>query len=252
MPATMPRQLTVSIAAYNDAVTLETLIRDSVSVAGEFCDDFEVLVIDDGSRDETPALLQRLAAELPCLRVVRHPQNLGFGPTIYEAYASPESEWVLYLPGDAQIPPTQLRQLCTVTDRCHFVLGHRRLRQDPWGRRVASRFYNGLISLLAGRRIRDTNSVALVQPALLRNLNVGRHSAFVHAELLLEALRQGAEVGEVEIEHRPRQVGEASGNKVGVIAKTVRDALAYWLRKGRPVAVQSLPAPRPLRPRHAP
>lgn len=245
---TSTRQLTVSIAAYNDAVTLETLIRDSVSVAGEFGDNFEVLVIDDGSRDETPALLARLAAEMSCLRVVRHPQNLGFGPTIFEAYASPESNWVLYLPGDAQIPPSQLRHLCTITDRCHFVLGHRRLRQDPWRRRLASRIYNGLISILARRRIRDTNSVALVQPSLLRNLEIGKQSAFVHAELLLEALRQGAEVGEVEIEHRPRQVGEASGNKVGVVARTVRDALLYWLRKGRPRRGNPLPPPQPLRP----
>lgn len=250
MPDSKPCLLTVSIAAYNDAVTLETLIRDSIAVATEFGDDFEVLVIDDGSRDETQALLSRLKAELPCLRTERHVKNLGFGPTIFEAYTSPNSTWVLYLPGDAQIPPSQLRKLCTVTDRCHFVLGHRRLRRDPWRRRLASRVYNGLISILARRRIRDTNSVALVQPALLRGLSVGKRSAFVHAELLLEALRQGAQVGEVEIEHRPRQVGEASGNKVGVIARTVRDALGYWLRKGRAKSGRSLPPPpTPLRPK---
>jgi hypothetical protein len=163
--------------------------------------------------------------------VLEHDRNYGFGRTIREVYTLPESEWIFFIPGDGQIPPSELLKLYPHRDRYSFILGHRKHRNDPLSRKFTSFCYNTFVSLLAGRRIRDVNSVGLLKRAALEDANLISTSAFVHAEILLAALRGDAAVAEIEIEHRPRTHGKASGNKWRVILPTARDLLRYFVRQ---------------------
>ncbi len=224
--------LTVSIPAYNDAPALAAIVEDSLALTDKLGVAIEVLVIDDGSRDDTPAVCQRLAAESPRVRIRRHPQNLGFGPTIREAYLMPRTDWVVFLPGDGQIPAEQVIPLFLAATGdealgCDLVLAVRVQRNDPWRRRFVSWCYNGLVSLVARRRIHDVNGTALVHRRLLDRIALEGRSAFVHAELVLEAIRAGANYREIPIAHRAREHGSGSGNRPRVIAATFRDLLRY-------------------------
>lgn len=223
--------ITISIPAYNDAPTIGPLIEESILVAAKLTDDYEIFVIDDGSQDETPRLLETLRREIPQLRIRRHPQNLGFGPTIREAYTLPETDWVFFIPGDGQIPPSELLELFPHGKTHDFILGRRKYRNDSWSRKIQSWCYNVLISLIAGRRIQDVNSGGLMQSRVLKGSHFRSKSGFIHAEILLEALRQGASLAEVEIRHEPRRFGVASGNKPRVILATIRDMLIYLARR---------------------
>lgn len=222
--------LTISIPAYNDADSIGPLIDESVRAAAAVTEDFEILVIDDGSKDDTAAVVERKMSEVPRLRLHRHPVNLGFGPTIREAYILPQSEWVYFIPGDGQVPATELARLWPLADRFQFILGYRKLRKDPPFRRLTSRVYNRLVSLLAGTRVRDVNSAGLLWRKALEGAEFRCTSAFIHAEVLLEARRLGAAYAETEIDHRPRLFGSGSGGKIVVIAATVRDMLLYAAR----------------------
>ena len=224
--------LTVSIPAYNDAPALAAVVHESLAAVTELGLEAHVLVIDDGSRDETPQVCQQLAAEVPQVRVVRHPLNLGFGPTIREAYLLPSSDWVVFLPGDGQIPAAQiipLYQAAIGTGGCDLVLAVRAQRNDPWRRRFVSWCYNGMVSLVARRRIHDVNGTALIHRRLLDRIALEGRSAFIHAELVLEAMHAGANYLETPIAHRPREHGSGSGNRPRVIAATFRDLLRYAL-----------------------
>lgn len=222
--------LTVSIPAYNDAPALAAVVHESLAAVAELGLEAHVLVIDDGSRDETPQVCQQLAAELPQVRIVRHPQNLGFGPTIREAYLLPTSDWVVFLPGDGQIPAAQIIPLyraAVAAGGCDLVLAVRAQRNDPWRRRFVSWCYNGMVSLVARRRIHDVNGTALIHRRLLDRIALEGRSAFIHAELVLEAMHAGANYLETPITHRPREHGSGSGNRPRVIAATFRDLLRY-------------------------
>ena len=224
--------LTVSIPAYNDAPALAAVVHESLAAAAELGLEAHVLVIDDGSRDETPRVCQQLAAEYPQVRVVRHPQNLGFGPTIREAYLLPTSDWVVFLPGGGQIPAAQIIPLYRAAigaGGCDLVLAVRAQRNDPWRRRFVSWCYNGMVSLVARRRIHDVNGTALIHRRLLDRIALEGRSAFIHAELVLEAMRAGANCLETPIAHRPREHGSGSGNRPRVIAATFRDLVRYAL-----------------------
>lgn len=224
-------KLTISIPAYNDAPTIEALIHESIDAASRVTANFEILVINDGSRDETGAIVQQMLPTVPSLRYYEHEQNLGFGATIREVYTRPDSEWVYFIPGDAQVPAEGIVELFPHVDEYDFMLALRRVRQDTAWRKFVSWVYNALVSVVAGRRVRDVNAAGLLRKSVLDGVKLYSSSAFVHAEILLEVLRAGGRVGEIEVPHRPREFGAGSGNKWGVILKTARDLLGYTLHR---------------------
>lgn len=234
------RHLTVSIFAYNDAESLEPLVKEIVEAASQVTDDFGILIIDDGSKDQTLAVANKLAKADPRIEVLPHPVNLGFGPTLRDACIHPDSEWVLLLPGDGQVPPRELLKLYPLTKNHQYIIGYRQLRKDPWYRSVNSWVYNRLVRMLAGRMIHDVNSSALIDRRVIAHVKFRAQSAFIHAELLLESLRHGASFTEVRIDHRQREFGMASGSKFSVIMATMRDLLKYLIRRG--------PVPFPVEP----
>jgi dolichol-phosphate mannosyltransferase len=222
-------RLTISIPAYRDASTIEALVWESVQAAERVTEDYEILVINDGSPDDTGRIVQSLLGRIEKLRYHEHPRNLGFGPTIREVYTLPDSEWVYFIPGDAQVPAEGVVELFRHVDHYDFMLAYRRVRQDTAWRKFVSWVYNSLVSLVAGRRVRDVNAAGMLRKRILEGIPLHSRSAFIHAEILLEVLRAGGRVGEIEIPHRPREFGVGSGNKWRVIAATARDLVRYTL-----------------------
>ena len=221
--------LVISIPAYNDSATVGSLIEKSLATLSKISDRHGVFAINDGSRDETWEVLKKIASSYPKVHIHNHEKNLGFGVTIREVYLLPESEWVFFIPGDGQIPPSEILKLYPFTKSHTFILGHRKKRNDPWMRKFNSWCYNWTISLIAGRRIHDVNSVALIKREILQGIEFESTGAFIHAEILLKALGKGASLIEVEIEHKPRLHGRGSGNKWKVILATVKDMIKYLL-----------------------
>ncbi len=223
--------LSISIAAYNEEGTLEALALDSLAVLAKHADDYELVIIDDGSVDRTGPIADQLARDNKHIRVFHHPKNLGFGVTLKEAFTLPTKAWVFFLPGDGQIPPKELEKLLPWRDRADFILGWRVNRQDPWRRKMTAGIYNLFISALLGKRIHDVDSVPLFKRALADRFELQSKSVFLHAELCLQSIRAGARMVEVPIGHKPRLSGEARGNRPGVIIDTFREMLAYTFSK---------------------
>lgn len=219
--------IAISIPAYNDAETLPDLVEESFAVLSDISDSHCVFIINDGSADETSAVLKELAHKYPRLRYTEHERNLGFGATIKEVFTLPESEWVYFIPGDGQISPKELFKLYPASKKYPFILGHRVRRNDPLGRKFNSFGYNSLISLMAGQRIHDVNSVALLKREILKDVRFVSRGAFIHAEIALNVLKKGFGMTEIPIDHKPRTHGSASGNKLRVMIATVRDLLRY-------------------------
>jgi glycosyltransferase involved in cell wall biosynthesis len=223
----MSDSLTISIAAYNEEAALESVLQNAVQVASQLTSDYQILVINDGSHDHTGEIAERIAKTNPHVRIHHHPQNLGFGITWQEAFQLPTSSWVFFIPGDGQIPAEELRKLWPYREKADFILGRRVDRQDPWPRLFSAYVYNLLISLIMKRRIYDVDSVALFRRDRLGPQPLTSRSVFIHAELCMNAVRSGARLLEVPIGHRARIGGVARGNKPGVIANTIREALRY-------------------------
>lgn len=221
--------LSIIIPAYNDAGSIEAVVREAVYVASQAAARHEILVVNDGSRDSTGEILDKLSHEIESLRVIHHPVNQGFGATMRELYQTAAGKLVFSIPGDGQIRASQLERMLPAAEFADLVVGWREIRNDARRRKNQSYVYNFLIRLLYRVTIGDVNSVKLIHRRVLDAVRpLETESPFIDAELCIRTLRRGMIIRGVVIEHMPRQYGSGSGGKFGIIWSTIRDMLLMW------------------------
>jgi glycosyltransferase involved in cell wall biosynthesis len=213
------------IPAYNDEETVGRLIDDGDRLLQQVCHDYEIIVLNDGSKDTTLDVLNEKARMNPRVRVRNHPVNKGYGETIQELYLSGSKEFVFSLPGDYQYAPKELLSMAQGLATHDFVIGLRVKRNDPARRKMQSHIYNTMLRVFYGNRHKDVNSIKLFRRAILDRIELISTTAFVDAELVIRAEKAGFKVIEIPIEHLPRMTQGASGGKISVILDTFKDLI---------------------------
>jgi hypothetical protein len=228
-----PKQkwLTISIPTYNDNKSLIKLVDEAHAVCTEQKITFDILIVNDGSGDNTLEVAGQLAQKYNNISILNHEKNLGFGPTLKQVFTTPKTEWILFLPGDNQFPASNLNTFFTLKDEYDFVLGKRTIRKDSALRILYAGFYNRLVSLLGGYPVADVNGIVFFKTAIFEKVKLKSTSSFIHAELFLEANRNKYKVKEVAIIHKEREFGKGSGGKWTVIIPSVLDLFMYVLKK---------------------
>jgi len=211
------------IPAYNDEETIGRLIDDASSLLSEVCEDFEIVVCNDGSRDKTLEVIEQRRRVNPHVRLLNHEVNQGFGATIRELYLAGSKEFVFSLPGDYQYAPKEILAMAEGLQTHDFVIGWRVNRNDPPRRKLQSAVYNLMLRVMYGHRHKDVNSIKLFRKAILDKITLRSHTPFVDAELCIRAERAGFKVVEIPIDHLPRLTQGASGGKFSVIWETFSD-----------------------------
>lgn len=242
MAAPIP-QLSVIIPARNEAENLPLLIAE-IEAALAALTPFEIVVVDDGSSDDSVRVLGGLRRERPHLRLVRHDRSAGQSAAIHSGVGKARAEIVCMLDGDGQNPPAELPKLVAPlladsTGRLGLVAGQRVGRQDTWSKKLASRFANGLRSALLQDGTRDTGC----------GLKAFRRDAFLalpyfnHMHRFLPALfkRDGWQIELVDVSHRPRQAGRSNySNLQRALVGAIDLFGVMWLirrsKKAQPVA----------------
>lgn len=217
------QSISVIIPAYNDETTVSKLVQDTDCLLKEISDDYEIVVVNDGSKDNTLAVLQELAQKFKNLRLIHHERNQGFGRTIKELYLAGTKELVFSLPGDYQFAPKELLTMAKGLHKHDFVIGHRVKRNDPPRRKLQSAIYNLMLRICYGCSYKDVNSIKLFRREILNHFNLESDTPFVDAELCIRAYKAGFKVIEIPIEHLPRLSQGASGGKFSVIWETFSD-----------------------------
>ena len=226
-------RLSYFFPAHNEEANVEPLVREALEALPALAGTFEIVVVDDGSRDGTAAIADRLAAESPdVIRVVHHPTNLGYGDALRSGLRVARYELVAYTDGDRQFRVADLGALTArlaEPDRPDVVAGYRLKRADPPIRTLYARAYRLAIRVFFGLRIRDVDCACkLLRREALEGLRVESGGAFFSAELLIKLRESGRTVVEVGVNHYPRTAGSPSGARPSVVLRAVRDF--WWLR----------------------
>ena len=152
-----PFGLSVFFPAFNDAPSLPGLLARTFETLRRVADDYEVIVVNDGSADNTAETLERLEREYhPFLRVITHPRNGGYGAALRSGFAAATKEYIFYTDGDGQYDPGELQNLLrAVTPETGLVNGYKIQRSDPWHRVAIGWLYNRFARTLFRIRVRD-------------------------------------------------------------------------------------------------
>ena len=254
-PAEKPAGLSVFFPAYNDSGTIASMVIRAVQAASELTPDYEVIVVNDGSADATPQIVDELARTYPHVRAVHHATNRGYGGALQTGFRSATKTFVFYTDGDAQYDPAELADLwAKMTPEADLVNGYKISRSDPFHRIVIGRVYHHIVSLLFGLTVRDVDcDFRLMRRTIFEKIALEKTSGVICLEMMKKITDGGFRIVEVPVHHYHRAFGKSQFFNVRRIAKTGVDVLRLWyelvirrqhLRPGvRPLAAPAEPDP---------
>jgi len=217
----------------SDAPSLPALISRTFEVLREHVDDYEVIVVNDGSYDNTADVLEELRqAYAPYMRVITHPENRGYGGALRTGLAAAKKDYVFYTDGDGQYDVGELPAVLALAGPATgLVNGYKLQRQDPRHRIWIGSTYNFCARLLFRIRIRDIDcDYRLMRRALLAKINLVSTSGTICVELVRKLELSGCEVREVGVHHYPRLHGRSQFFRVRSLAITFYQLLRLWIR----------------------
>ncbi len=226
--------LSVFFPAFNEQDIIAKTVENATRAVSSFVDDYEVIVVDDGSSDRTAAVVEDLARRDPHIRLVRHDVNRGYGAALRTGFASAQKELVFFSDADGQFDLQELSGLFSMLKRAPIVLGYRIRRSDPMYRLFIAKVYNIVVRLVFGLRVRDIDcAFKLFRRDVLQSLELESNGAFISSELLIKLKRREIPMVERGVHHYPRTTGISKGATPKVILRTIRDVIR--LRLGRPL-----------------
>ena len=230
--------LAVFFPAYNEQDIIAKTVEGAGKAISQLADDYEIIVVDDGSADDTAKIVEKLAAQDPHVRLVRHERNRGYGAALRTGFASARKELIFFSDADGQFDLQELSGLLPLLNRAPVVLGYRIRRSDPPHRLFIAKVYNLIVRAVFGLRVRDIDcAFKLFRRGALEQVQLESNGAFISSELLIKLKRRDVPMVERGVHHYPRTTGASKGATVGVILKTIRDIIR--LRMGRPLNPQS-------------
>lgn len=224
--------------AYNDGGTIASMVVSVLMTLRDCAEDYEVIVVNDGSADYTGELLDELArVHAPRVRVIHHPRNRGYGGALRTGFAAARLEWVFYTDGDAQYDPRQLRRLVAALQAAEregiapvdVVNGYKISRHDPWYRTVLGRLYHHLVKRMFGFRLRDVDcDFRLLRRAALQRVALRSDSGTICLELVKKLQDAGARFIEAPVNHYHRAFGRSQFFNFPRLWRTGVQLLDLW------------------------
>ena len=226
----MGKELSVVLPAYNEQESLPTVVEEALAALEPLVDDFELIVVDDGSTDGTNALLRELVAANPRVRGLVHEANRGYGAAIKTGFEAARSELIFYTDADNQFDVSDLAHFIPLIDEYDVIVGFRVYRYDTVVRSMLSWVYNLLVRVLFRVRVRDVDcAFKLFRREVLDAITIESDDFFVDAELVAKARRWNFRLLEKGVRHYPRLAGETTV-RASAIPQTLKRIAVMWRR----------------------
>jgi glycosyltransferase involved in cell wall biosynthesis len=225
------RGICVVLPAYNEEAVIAQTIIQCVEVLSVIAPDYEIVVVDDGSRDQTGAILDALSTTNQRIRIIHNKSNRGYGGALIAGFDAAAKALTFFMDSDGQFDIQDLAILLAQREQGHrVVLGYRRKRQDGWVRKLNAWGWNLLVSSLFGLRVRDVDcAFKLYDTELVRLCDIHSEGAMVNTEMLVKLSRLRIPFVQVPVHHYPRQHGSATGANPGVVLRAFLELLRLRL-----------------------
>jgi glycosyltransferase involved in cell wall biosynthesis len=207
----MTKGISVFFPAYNDGGTIASMVISALLTLRQLTDDYEVIVVNDGSVDYTPDILNELARLYDRVRIIHHEQNKGYGAALRSGFANASKELVFYTDGDAQYDARELKLLYpALVEGVDVVNGYKISRSDPWYRAVIGRTYHWIAKLTFGLKLRDVDcDFRLMRRAVFDKVHLESSSGVICVEMMKKIQDAGFVIAEVPVHHYHRVYGRS-------------------------------------------
>ncbi len=229
--------ISVFFPAYNEEANIGALCLKTASVLKRLAGRWEVIAVNDGSRDRTAAVVDALHKKQKGIRVVSHKVNSGYGAAVKTGFASAKYEWIFFTDGDGQFDVEEMEAFLPLLKDCDIAVGYRIKRADPLQRKLNAFAWGTLVRTLFwfwGSRDIDC-AFKFVRRSIFKTFHLETTGAMISTELLVKAHKNGFRIIEKGVHHYPRRAGTQTGAKLSVIARAFKELFLYawkWYTRG--------------------
>jgi glycosyltransferase involved in cell wall biosynthesis len=223
------KSLSVFFPMYNESKNISTLLEEACRVIPQMgFDDYEILIVDDGSQDGCAQIVEQWSVSNPHIRMIRHPQNLGYGAALRTGFTHASRDLVFYTDCDLPVDLREVQRALPLLEHDDLVIGYRIKRYETLRRAIYSRIYNFLMRILFNVHVRDVNfSFKIMHKRVLDHICLSASSVFIDGQLLAEAVRYGFSIAEIPIRYTPRRFGRSNFDSLKAATSTLKELLAY-------------------------
>ncbi len=225
--------LSVFLPCYNEALNIQKTAQNVASNLRKVARDYEIIIIDDGSTDDTGRLADSLAAKDPHIKVIHHRPNRGYGGAFKAGLYASKHPWIAFIDADGQFDFSEINKFITIQKktRADAVIGYYLDRKVSFARKLNSKLWQSIVYILFGLKVRDIDcGFKLISKRIVDSIPKleSERGAFISSEFLIKAQNLGFKIVEIGVNHYPRKNGEATGAKLNVIVKSFVDLFRLW------------------------
>lgn len=223
-------KLSVFFPAVNEAENIENTVTKAIKVLDDLRLEYEIIIVEDGSRDKTGEIADRLSKENNKVRVVRHSKNLGYGSALKTGFKNAKYDWVAFTDSDGQFDFSEIKLLLDKSDNAEVILGYRLKRADSYLRKIYTFGWTALANMLLWLNVKDYScGFKLIKRQVFEKVQpLEGEEKVTQIEFLVKARRLGYKFAEVGVHHYPRVYGKPTGAKLSVVIKSLFDIFKLW------------------------
>lgn len=230
-------KLSVFLPAYNEEQNLKTTTLNVQNVLERVADNWEIIIINDGSTDGTLETTKALVRSDKRIRLINHLKNLGYGATLKSGFYNARFSWIAFIDSDGQFDFSEIVQFIEKQNetKADLVIGYYKKRRVSFFKILTSRLWELTVFILFGLRVRDIDcGFKLVSKKVIDSIPKlqSERGAFISSEFLIKAKKKGFRIVEIPVTHYPRTKGVGTGRNLNVIIKSFIDLFKLWRKLG--------------------
>ena len=224
-----PVSLSVIFPAFNEEANIRHTVEAARLVLPKLAQTWEIILVNDGSRDATTPICDELAEQYPEVRAIHHTDNRGYGAALKSGILAARYDFIFFTDSDGQFDLQELENLIDYAGHYEIVTGYRAKRQDPPHRLINAWGWKTLVRMVLGVKVRDIDcAFKIFQRSVFDRVQIRSVGAMVNTEILAQANSFGMRIHEVKVSHYPRRAGKPSGANLRVIAKAFKELFRLW------------------------
>jgi glycosyltransferase involved in cell wall biosynthesis len=225
------KSLSVFYPCYNEQQNIPIFIKQALNFLPEIANKFEIIIINDGSRENTKRIVLDLIKINTNIKLVNHSKNLGYGAALRSGFRKSSYDWIFFTDGDLQFDIRQLKNFIEFTDEYRVILGYRKKRAEGRLRSFNAKLFKIFIDILFRVHVKDIDcAFKLIRADVIKPIKLSSTGAFTSAEFLYKFKKRGVHFKQLPVNHYKRKFGSPTGNNVGVIIKAGIEAFKLYLK----------------------